>query len=132
MLHPSIKQWQKKLKNLMNELDDFLEDNYSNKFRLHPARQKRGKTSNKAQDGLFNIVANFSLGTGSDFGRGYIVDVHISTLENVSEKMITEIKMAALEKLRERISVHFPNKKLFVDLDGDLIKIHGNLNLGEV
>ena len=132
MRHPGLSKWEKKLKNLINDLDDFLEDNYGDKFQLHPARAKRGKTSNKARDGLFDIVANFSLGPGSKFGRGYVVDLHLSTLDEIPLEMIEEIKKVALKKLRERLPVHFPPKKLKVDLDGNVIKIHGDLGLGEV
>jgi len=132
MNHPKLQIWKKSLKNLMNELDDFLEDEYGNQFRLHPVRKKRGKTSNKAHDGLFDIVASFSLGAGSDFGRGYVVDVHLSTLENVPEEMIEEIENAALQKLREKIPEHFPGKNLKADIDGNVIKIYGDLSLGTV
>lgn len=132
MNHPKLQLWKKNLKNLMNELDDFLENEYGNQFRLHPVRKKRGKTSNKAHDGLFDIVASFSLGAGSEFGRGYIVDVHLSTLENVPEKMIKEIENATLQKLREKIPEHFPEKNLKADIDGNVIKIYGDLSLGTV
>ena len=97
-----------------------------------PVRRRRGKTSNKAQDGLFNIVASFSLGAGSKFGRGYVVDVHLSTLEQVSEEKREEIENAALQRLREKLTTFFPGKKLFIDMDGNVIKIHGDLSLGEV
>ena len=132
MKHPSLKKWEKNLKMLIDELDDFLEDKYGKKYRLHPARRKRGKTSNKSQDGLFNIVASFSLGAGSEFGRGYVVDVHLATLEEVPEKIIKEIEEVTLNKVREGLKVHFPNKKLKADMDGKVIKIFGDLSLGEV
>ena len=132
MNHPKLQTWQKSLKNLMNDLDDFLEDEYGNQFRLHPVRKKRGKTSNKAHDGLFDIVASFSLGAGSEFGRGYVVDVHLSTLENVPEEKIEEIEKATLQKLRDKIPEHFPGKNLKADIDGNVIKIYGDLSLGTV
>jgi hypothetical protein len=117
---------------LMNDLDDFLEDNYGNAYKLHPVRQKRGKTSNKAQDGLFNIVANFSLGVGTEFGRGYVVDIHLSTLDNIPEDKIKEIKAKALQRLHEKLPTFFPGKNLHVDQDKNLIKIFGDLSFGEV
>jgi len=132
MRHPNVREWDKKLKKLMNDLDDFLEDNYGNAYKLHPVRQKRGKTSNKAQDGLFNIVANFSLGIGSEFGRGYVVDIHLSTLDNIPEEKVKEIKTKALQRLKEMLPAFFPGKKLYVDQDKNLIKIHGDLSLGDV
>ena len=132
MKHPSFKKWDKKLKNLMNDLDEFLEEKYRGEFRLHPVRQRRGKTSNKAQDGLFSIVASFSLGTGSKLGRGYVVDVHLATLEDIPDEKKIEIESAALNKLKERLPTYFSNRKIFVDKDGNIIKIHGDLSLGEV
>ena len=132
MRHPSVRKWDKKLKMLMNDLDDFFEDNYGKTYKLHPIRPKRGKTSNKAQDGLFNIVANFSLGIGSEFGRGYVVDIHLSTLDKIQEERINEIQTKALQRLEETLPVFFPGKKLHVDLDKNLIKIHGDLSLGDV
>ncbi|MBC8183324.1 hypothetical protein H8E88_19685 [candidate division KSB1 bacterium] len=132
MRHPSFIKWDKKLKKVMNDLDDFLEENYGDEFKLHPVRQKRGETSNKAQDGLFNIVANFSLGIGTEFGRGYVVDIHLSTLDKIQEERTNEIKNKALKRLKEKLPVFFPGKNLYVDLDKNLIKIHGDLSLGEV
>ncbi len=132
MRHPAVREWDKKLKQLMNDLDDFMEDNYGNAYTLHPVRKKRGGTSNKAQDGLFNIVANFSLGIGTEFGRGYVVDIHLSTLDKIPEERTNEIKNKALQRLRETLPVFFPGKKLTVALDKNLIKIHGDLSLGEV
>ena len=132
MRHSSLRDWEKRLKKALDELDDFLEDKYGGKYRLHPARSKRGETSNKAQDGLFDIVAQFSLGAGSKFGKGYVVDVDLATLEDVPEKVHEEIKEAALKKLREALAKHFPKTDLHVDKDGRVIKIHGDLSLGTI
>ena len=130
MHHPSLVKWEKKLKKALDELDDFLEDKYEGKYRLHPVRSGRGKTSSKAHDGLFDIVAKFTLGAGSQFGRGYIVDVDVATLEDIPQKVQQEIEDQALKKLRETIPKYFPDTDLRVDKDGKVIKIHGDLSLG--
>lgn len=132
MKHAGTIDWEKNLKKLVDDLDDFLEDKYGKQYKLHPVRRKRGITSNKAQDGLFNIVANFSLGIGSEFGRGYVVDIHLSTLENIPEEKIKEIEKEAFQRLKKKLPIFFPGKELSLDMDRNLIKIHGDLSLGEV
>ena len=132
MHHPKLEFWEKHLVKLINELDDFLEEKYKGEFKLHPARRKRGKTVSKAQDGLFNIAANFSLGIGSKFGRGYVVDVHLATLEKVPSEIQKKIIEDALLKINDLLPKYFPGKKLNVDRDGKVIKIYGDLSLGKV
>lgn len=130
MVHPSLEIWEKKLKEVLDELDDFLEDNYGDRYRLHPARARRGKTSNKAQDGLFDIAALFSMGAGSDHGKGYVIDVHMVTLQHIPEEVRNEIEAVTLQKLQESLPKYFPGKNLKVDKDGNVIKIYGDLSLG--
>ena len=130
MRHHSLEKWEKKLEKLLREIDDLLEDQFGQKYRLHPARPKRGKTSNKAHDGLFNLAASFTLGSGSKFGRGYIVDIHLSTLEKIAPEIVDEIEHFALEKIREILPNYFPGKKISADIDGNVLKIHGDISLG--
>ena len=130
MRHPRLIKWEGKLKKILDELDVLLEDEYGAQYQLHPARAKRGQTSNKARDGLFDITAGFSAGYGSEYGRGYIVNIHLSTLENVPEKIKHEIEMIVLEKLKKKLPQHFPGKNLQVNKDNNVIKIHGDLSLG--
>lgn len=130
--HPALRQWEEKLKDILDALDDVLEETYGNRYDLHPARAKRGRTANKAHDGLFDIVASFTLGTGSRYGRGYVVDVDMATLEHVPEKVRSEIDAFTLKKLGETLPEHFPGKNLQVHKDGKVIKIHGDLSLGEL
>ena len=130
MQHPSLTQWEKVLKKLMDDLDDHLEDKYGNMYHLHPARPERGTTANKAHDGLFDVVASFSLGLGTRHGKGYVVDVHISTLEKVPAEIEVKIQNATLKHLQKKIADFFPNRQLKVSLDKQVIKIHGDLSLG--
>jgi len=130
--HPSLVQWEKKLKAVLDALDDLLEEKYGEQFRLHPARPDRGKTSNKAHDGLFDIVASFSMGTGSEHGKGYVVDVHMATLDHVPQNVKAEIEGVSLQYLRKELPGYFPGKNLQISKDGHVIKIHGDLSLGEL
>ncbi|OQX87579.1 hypothetical protein B6D60_03650 [candidate division KSB1 bacterium 4484_87] len=130
--HPKLGEWQKKLQQLINVVDDYLEDKYKGRYRLHPARPRRGKTSSKTQDGLFSITASFSLGYGSKFGRGYVVDVHLATLDDVEKERIAEIEEEAFKILKEKLPEYFPEREITVERDGKLIKIVGDLSLGEV
>ncbi|HDP98079.1 MAG TPA: hypothetical protein ENN22_02715 [bacterium] len=130
MRHSSAEKWEARLNSLIDEIDDLLEDRYGHKYRLHPARSQRGRTSSKSHDGLFNIVASFSLGAGSSLGRGYVVDVQLATLEKVPDEVIKEIESFTMKKVRERLDKYFPNRDLKADLDGDVIKIYGDLSLG--
>jgi len=132
MKHPRLTEWQIKLQHALDELDDFLENQYGALFKLHPARPAKGKTIRKSRDGLFDITANFSLGIGSERGRGYIVNVHISTLENVPADIRLQIEETAVNKLKELIPKYFPTKRLWVEKDKHVIKVHGDLSLGKV
>ena len=132
MNHPSLASWEKDLHKILNKLDDALEDRYGGAFKLHPARAQRGRTSNKAYDGLFSVQANFSLGIGSQYGRGYVLDIDLATLENIPRTLLEEIETFALNKLREYITTLAPDKQLRVAKDGHIIKIFGDLHLGTV
>ena len=122
--------WDRLLKALFDEVDDFLEDKYEGIYTLHPNRMKRGATSNKEMDGLINIGASFSPGFGSEIGRGYVVDLHLSTLEHVSHEIKEEIEGEAIKKIRKLLPKYFPNRDLRIKKDGSVYKIYGDLSLG--
>ena len=130
MQHPNLEEWESKLENALDELDDYLENKYGSLFELHPARAKRGKTSKKSHDGLFSITAGFTLGIGSKYGKGYVVNVNLSTLEHVPTKKRAEIEQVTVIKLQELIPKYLPCKDLQVIRDGKVIKIFGDLSLG--
>ncbi len=130
MHHPSLVAWEKKLKAVLDELDDVLEERFGGQYTLHPARAQRGRTSNKSHDGLFDIVASYTIGAGSQHGGGYVVDVDIATLDTVPDDIQKEIETIALDKLKETLPKHFPETDLRVTMDGHLIKIVGDLSLG--
>ncbi len=132
MEHHKTAEFERKLKQLFDETDDYLEETYGDRYTLHPARAKRGKTANKAADGLFNVGASFSAGYGSEHGRGYIIDVDMVTLSEVPDEVEEEIEEDAVRFIRTRLPVYFPDRELEVERDGRTFKIIGNFNLGSV
>lgn len=128
--HPKLIEWEKSMKSMFDEIDDYLEDKYGNLYPLHPNRMGRGETSNKESDGLFNVGAAFSAGFGSELGRGYVIEVHMSTLSKVPDEIKEIIKKETAELVRAKIQVFFPGRDLKVEKDGNLYKIYGDLSLG--
>lgn len=124
-----LEKWEKKLDGILDDLDDLLEDKFGNKYKLHPVRPSRGETSNSSMDGLFDISASFSLGLGSELGRGYVLKIKIVTLEEVSEEIQQKVETIALKEISRKLPIVFPDRKLDVSYDGQNIKIFGDLNL---
>lgn len=132
MYHPRMNEFDARMKKLFDEVDHYIEDLYGDKYPLHPVRPARGETANPEADGLFNIGANFTPGFGSELGRGYIIDVSISTLDRVCDEVRQEIYEAAVNKVRELLPVHFPERELTVNRDKNHFKIQGDFNLGKI
>ncbi len=124
-----MEEWENTLKEIFNEIDDYLEDMYGGLYQLHPARMKRGETSNKAYDGLFNVGASFSAGFGSKYGRGWIFDIHLSTLQHVSSEIKEQIYRDAVDKLQKLLEEKYPDRKIRVEKDGQVFKIFGDLKI---
>lgn len=129
MRHIRAKTWEKRLKAVFDEIDVELEQLYGGRFRLHPARRPEGATSNPEMDGLFNIGASFSAGFGSKLGPGYVVDIHLSTLERIPAKLKTEIRDKVQFMLIEKLPIAFPARNLQVDRERKHLRIHGDLSL---
>jgi len=125
-------EFDNRMKKLFDEVDGFIEDLYGDRYILHPMRPARGETANPEADGLFNIGANFTPGYGSELGRGYLIDVSMSTLEKVDSGVRREIYEAAADKVRELLPLHFPERELTVRRDGNHFKIQGDFSLGEI
>jgi hypothetical protein len=130
--HRGLLIWEKKLKEVFDEIDDHLEDRYGDRFPLHPRRSKRNRTSNKEQDGLFNVGASFSMGLGSRYGPGYVVEVRFSTLARVPEDLKRRVEREVAGILRDRLPEIFPGRRLKVRRDGGRYKIYGDLSLGKL
>jgi hypothetical protein len=132
MWHPKTIEFDNRMKKLFDEVDDYIEDIYGGRYKLHPVRPARGETANPEADGLFNIGANFTPGFGSELGRGYLIDVAMSTLEKVDEDVRREIYEAAAEKVKELLPIHFPERELTVRRDRNHFKIQGDFSLGKI
>jgi hypothetical protein len=130
MSHHSVSKFEEQLQELFDEVDDYLEEKYGGAYPLHPSRPPRGKTSSKSQDGLFNVGASFSAGYHSEHGRGYVLDVDMVTLANVSKDQEERILEDAVEKVRELLPKYFPERRLQVRRDKRVFKITGDLSLG--
>ena len=130
MKHPKMREWDRKLKDICDEADARLEDRFGRMYRLRTNRPVRGKTANPEMDGLFNVQAVFTPGFRSEKGRGYLVEVEISTYDKVSVQVHQEIRDMVIAIFEELLPQKFPERKLAIGLDGDKIKIWGDLNLG--
>lgn len=122
-------QWEKQLKRVFDEIDRELEEEYGDRWPLHPSRPKEGATANPEHDGLFNIGAAFSSGIGSRHGPGYTVEIRISTLKNVPSGVRASIKKEVFQSLEKKLPAAFPGRELHVSEDGGVIRIHGDLSL---
>ena len=123
-------KWENNLKKVFDMIDDEIEERFGRLYPLHPARPRRGATSNKEQDGLFNIGASFSPGFGSKYGRGYVIDIDMVTLRNVPDSVQISIEKVVIDRLREELPKYFPGKNLQVQKDGNVFKIFGDLTYG--
>ncbi|MCL2185314.1 MAG: hypothetical protein FWB86_05610 [Treponema sp.] len=127
-----MNEFDDQLKKLFDEVDSHIEDLYGDRYPLHPVRPNRGETANPEADGLFNIGANFTPGFRSELGRGYLIDVSISTLEKVDDNVRREIYEAVTEKVKELLPIYFSDRELTVKRDGNQFKIMGDFSLGSI
>ena len=123
-----LRQWEKRLKAILDKLDHLFEERHGAQYLLHPVRAKRGTTSNPASDGLFNITPKFTLGHGSELGEGYVVDIHLSTLQSVSTDFKKQLESEAKRFLEKELLLEF-GETLKVSNDTTGLKIHGDLSL---
>ncbi|WP_455383497.1 hypothetical protein [Salinispira pacifica] len=132
MHDPRLVEFERRLKELFDSVDEELENRFGSLYPLHPARPPRGTTANREQDGLFNIGASFSAGYGSELGRGYVIEVRMVTLSHIPQHVRREITEEAVRMVRERLTDYFPDRELDVSREDNLFKIHGDLRLGSL
>jgi hypothetical protein len=130
--HHAAVKFEKKLKKVFDRIDDYLEEQYGDRYPLHPSRAKRNTTANKEDDGLFNVGAAFSAGFGSEHGAGYVVEVRMATLAEIPEEIQDKLERIVAVCLRNELPKAFPKRKLKVKRDGPVYKIFGDLSLGSV
>ena len=132
MRHVKTVEWDRRIKAMFDEIDDILEERYGQRYSLHPNRPARGATANREMDGLFNVGADFTAGYGSRLGRGYVVQVRMSTLDRVPADVRSLIEEDVERLVREKLPVAFPGRHLTLERDGNLMKIIGDTSLGSV
>ena len=128
-----LERWEHRLKRIFDEIDAELEaEGACKKFKRHPNRPPAGATSNREDDGLFDLGAAFSVGIGSQHGPGYVVQARIATLDAVPAEKQEKFEADVARRLKHKLPAAFPGVKLFVDRDGPVYKIHGDLSLGSL
>jgi hypothetical protein len=129
-IHPKLVAFTNTLEALFHEVDNELEDRWGDRFPIHPNRPLRGVTGNPEMDGLFEVAPDFTVGLGSEQGRGYIVSVRVATLEKVPPEEFEALMEAAAALIREKLPHRFPDRRLEVVRDGKRFKITGDFSLG--
>jgi hypothetical protein len=128
-----LERWEHRLKAVFDEIDTELEaEGAWSKFRRHPNRPPAFATSNREDDGLFDLGGAFTVGIGSTHGPGYVIQARIATLENVPRETQEKFEAEVVRRLQQKLPKAFPGVKLHVDLDGHVYKIHGDLSLGDL
>ena len=126
-----LERWEDRLKQVFDEIDtEFEAEGLYRKFRRHPNRPPAFTTSNREDDGLFDLGAAFTVGIGSARGPGYVVQARIATLDDVPPETQTAFEADVVRRLKNKLPKAFPGIKLHVDRDGPVYKIHGDLSLG--
>ena len=127
-----LERWEDRLKKVFDEINDELEAEYGQRARRHPNRPPHGATSNREDDGLFDLGAAFTVGLGSQYGPGYAVEARIATLDRIPAAVQEKFMAEVVRRLQEKLPAAFPGVELHVDRDGPVYKIHGDLSLGSL
>lgn len=132
-----LERWEHRLKQIFDEIDTELETEaatgkFGRKPSLHPSRPPAFATSNREDDGLFDLGAAFTVGIGSQHGPGYVVQARIATLEHIPAAFQKKFEAEVVRRLKQKLPQAFPGVALHVDRDGPVYKIHGDLSLGSL
>ena len=126
-----LERWEHRLKQIFDEIDTELEQEGAwRKFRRHPNRPPAFATSNREDDGLFDLGAAFTVGFGSAHGPGYVVQARNATLDDVPPETREKFEADVVRRLQQKLPAAFPGVELHVNRDGPVYKIHGDLSLG--
>jgi hypothetical protein len=130
--NPKMTEFSARLDALFHELDHFLEEEWGDVFALHPNRPRRGETCSPEMDGLFRATPDFTAGFGSQKGRGYIINLKASTLEQIPPEKREYLMMISAGFIARKLPQYFPGRDLQVVRDGPAFKIVGDFSLGTV
>jgi hypothetical protein len=131
-IHPKLAVFTAALEALFHEADEFLEDEWGDSFAPHPNRPGRRTTFNPEMDGLFEVIPDFTLGLGSEKGRGYRISFRTATLERVPPGQADFLMGQAAAFIKRKLPEYFPGRSLEVVRDGKGFKIIGDFSLGFV
>ncbi|HAF84792.1 MAG TPA: hypothetical protein DCG32_00155 [Sphaerochaeta sp.] len=118
------------MRKMCDELDHRLEERFGSAYPRHPNRPARGKAASVAYDGLFSTGTQFTLGYGSDHGRGYIVSVEMRTLSKVKKEDERAVEDATVAIINELLPQYFPAREITLEKDGNVYKLVGDFSLG--
>jgi hypothetical protein len=128
--HPKLTAFTTTLEALFHEVDETMEARWAGSFALHPNRPPRGATSNPEMDGLFELAPDFTVGLGSERGRGYLISCRVATLERVPPERFAAFMDEAAALIAALLPRYFPDRRLSVVRDGSRYKITGDFTLG--
>lgn len=128
--HPKQLVLEGTMRKMCDELDHRLEESFGLAYPRHPNRPARGKAASVAYDGLFSTGTQFTLGYGSDHGRGYIVSVEMRTLSRVKKEDEKAVEEATVAIINELIPQYFPEREIKLKKDGKVYKLVGDFSLG--
>lgn len=129
MKNPLLEQWELKMQEVFDRVDEQLEKRYKGKFSLKPNRPEAGEGISPNTDGLFDISILFTPGFGSELGAGYVFKVRLATAERVPQEFIKSVEDEASELVKLELSKLFPGKQFDISRDGRSYKITGDLDL---
>lgn len=130
--HPKSEAWDRTLQAVVEQVDQTMEARHGHKFVLGWNRPAAGSTCNPQMDGLFNIGTKFTLGFGSALGRGYVLDLVVSSRDPVPPATLAAWEAEAAGLVQDELVRRFPGRDLRVERDGPVFKIVGDFGLGTV
>lgn len=129
MRNPLIEEWEEKLNLLLRRVITNLEEEYGHVVARHPSRPAHGETPNPQNDGLFRITATFTPGFGSQWGKGYVLDIEPVTLARFPSDVWALVEAKACRMIQEGLEAALPGRGLVLKRDGTVWKIIGDLSL---
>lgn len=129
MRNPLVDAWEEKLNLLLRQVITRLEEEFGSVVPRHPARPAHGATPNPQNDGLFRITATFTPGFGSQWGKGYVLDIEPVTLDVFPRDIWSVVEAEACRMIREGLEPALPGRNLELKRDGTVWKITGDLSL---
>jgi len=129
MCNSLVEAWEEKLNGLLRQVNIKLEEEYGTVVPRHPARLAHGETPNPQNDGLFRVAATFTPGFGSEWGRGYVLNIEPVTLDVFPADVWALVEAKACKMIQDNLEAVLPGRGLELKRDGTVWKIIGDLSL---